>query len=313
MNLILPLVVLFVIASSSFAAGIEEKNVVSLIDNWLAAQNTGSFTKYAALYSKNFVGIRRSGTTTRKFDHDAWLQDRQRMFKKKMQVTLRAPEITLSDTTASIKFEQTWESGAYKDKGEKVLNLALENGGLKIVREEMLFSTVNLVASKVQEKYESKFTSIRRKDCKQSKKLIEFTSEDYVEECPAVDGWKLFKVYEHEGRSWIDIAYGRNIWSSQNQVWNDPEYNFGQFPGIESTHVEWMMAENGEPTALIFQVTAQDPDAPSRLLARLFVLRLSNNVPFFCGMAKTSREARELANNATTCTTTLEKRILPSP
>ena len=104
------------LATTSFAAEISESDVKIFLNDWLAAQNKGSYSDYAAMYSKSFVGIRRSGKSTRKFDYDAWLKDRKNMFKKKMLVAASSPEIKISETTASVKFEQIWESGTYKDK-----------------------------------------------------------------------------------------------------------------------------------------------------------------------------------------------------
>lgn len=299
------------LATTSFAAGISESDVKIFLNDWLAAQNKGSYSDYAALYSKRFIGIKRSGKSMRKFDHDSWLKDRKKMFKKKMLVAANSPEITISGTIASVKFEQIWESGTYKDKGNKVLDLSLENEKLKIIREEMLFSKVASISHAEQGTYKSRFTSIKSKDCNKSKKLIEVTGEEHVEECSGLGGWRLFKVYEHEGRSWIDIAYDRSIWSTQNQVWNDPEYNFGHFPSVDAPQVEWRTTPTGEVRSLIFTVTAQNPEVPNSFLSRLFVLSLNSNSPSFCGMVKTNEEARELADKLTRCNTKLEKRTFP--
>lgn len=142
MKSLMILISIIFLATSSFAAEISEREVNTFMGEWFEAQNTGSYSKYAAMYSNNFIGIRRSGTSTRKFDHDAWLKDRKQMFKKKMIVSGGVLEIKLSSTTASVKFAQTWESGTYTDKGDKLLILAIEKGKLKIIREEMLFSRV---------------------------------------------------------------------------------------------------------------------------------------------------------------------------
>lgn len=308
---LITIITILFLATTSFAADISESDVKIFLNDWLAAQNKGSYSDYAAMYSKSFVGIKRSGKSTHKFDYEGWLKDRKKMFSKKMLVSANFPEIRISGARASIKFEQTWESGTYRDKGDKVLDLVLEDEKLRIIREEMLFSKVASILHAEQGTYKSRFTSIKSKDCNKSKKLVDVTGEWHVEECSGLGGWRLFKVYEHEGRSWIDIAYDRSIWSTQNQVWNDPEYNFGHFPRVDAPQVEWRTTQAGEVRSLIFTVTAQNPEVPNSFLYRLFVISLSSNSPSFCGMVKTNREARELADKSTRCSTKLEKRTLP--
>jgi hypothetical protein len=312
-RLLIQILVIF-LAGISFAAEISETEVINFLGDWFDAQNTGSFSKYAAMYSKSFVGIRKSGKSTRNFDYDTWLKDRKRMFRKKMVVTSNVPKINISGTTATVRFEQTWESGAYKDKGEKLLNLALENDKLKITREEMLFSRIEVSSNLDHGDNISTFTSIKDKDCKKikSNSMIEFFGSEYVFECPSLKGWRLFKEYDSEGiRSWIRLSYGNAIWSSINQVWGDERYNFGHFPNIDNKYVEWRISKTGEAKALIFRVNAQDPENVSSFLTRLFVISISNNIPSFCGIAKTNKEAREIADKATKCTIELEKKSLP--
>jgi hypothetical protein len=314
MRSFMTLIAILVFATSSFAGEISKSQVRAFLYEWLDAQNTGSYSNYAAMYSNSFIGIRRSGSSTTNLNHDAWLKDRKNMFNKKMVVEAKNPEIKLSGTTASVKFEQIWESGTYKDKGDKLLNLALESGKLKITREEMLFSKVVIDTNGEHTNIKSKFTSTKDKDCKkmQSYNMITFFGSDTVIECPAPKGWRLFKEYDREGiRSWIRLSIDGSIWTTIDQVWSDEKYEFGYFPNVDSSQVEWRITDLGKPLALIFRVNAQNPENASSNLARLFVISLANNIPRFCGMVKTNEEARAIADKAIMCSTALEKKTLP--
>lgn len=135
--------IILVLAIPTFAANISESDVKSFLNNWLAAQNAGSFANYSVMYAQEFSGIKRSGNKrTTSFNRNAWLEDRKRMFKNKMRVSARNVQINALGPTATVKFEQTWESQGYKDKGEKQLYLVIEKSGLRIKREEMFASKV---------------------------------------------------------------------------------------------------------------------------------------------------------------------------
>jgi hypothetical protein len=142
-SLMIPVFLLFFI-TPSFAAEISEAEVKAFLDTWLSAQNTGSFTGYSDMYAGKFFGIKRSGERTLRFNREKWLQDRKRMFRNKMTVTAKNVQITTSNFSATIRFEQTWESRRFKDTGGKQLFLIRENNQLKIAREEMLDSKVLL-------------------------------------------------------------------------------------------------------------------------------------------------------------------------
>lgn len=313
MKTLITLMLFLILATSSHAAEITEAEVVSFIQNWFGAQNTASFSDYADMYSKKFVGIRRSGATTKKLDYDAWLKERKRMFRQKMLVSGGVLKIKVSGATASVRFEQTWESSFYKDKGVKVLHLIIESEKLKIISEEMLFSEIK---HNLYKRYNNRriFTSIKDKDCKHidSHKMIEFFGHEYVSECPAPKGWRLFKEYDSEGiRSWLRLSYGNEIWSTVHQVWGDEKYGFGHFPNVNDEYVEWRISKNGEPKALIFRIYAQDPDKASSVLTRLFVIGLADHIPRFCGIAKTNEEAINIADDARTCVIRLQKEYIP--
>lgn len=309
----------------SFAVELSEKEVIVFLGNWFEAQNTGEYSKYADMYSMKFVGIRRSGTSVLKMTHDAWLKDRYRMFKKKMSVTSGTPEIYISDKTAVVKFEQMWESQTYRDKGIKQLTLALEKKKIKIVREEMLSSKIisnidiedseiSTITSGSTPDGKGKYTSFKHKDCWKPKGYLagHFDFDDHSRECPGINGWRLFYVTDSE-HSWLEIAKGKRLWSTENEVSGSGVYNFGQMQDLGNlARLEWRLKHNATPAALIFQVQATDPNSTLtklRILYRFYVIGLTKGIPQFCGSFKTKAEARKVADNPASCLDLQERKF----
>ncbi len=114
--------------------------VQAVVDAWLAAQNAGDLTAYAALYAEKFGGIKRAGPRTWKFDRAGWLKDRGRMFKAPMVVAATDIKISGTPAAASVLFTQSYTQGTFKDRGEKQLVIVKDGAGYKIAREEMLRS-----------------------------------------------------------------------------------------------------------------------------------------------------------------------------
>lgn len=119
-----------------------EADVRQLLDAWQKAQNEGAYSLYASLYANRMTGIRRVGHVARGFGKAAWLADRKRMFGRAMQVGVADVRVTLAGATPQVRFTQTFETGNFKDTGEKVLTLVNEAGQWRIAKEEMLTSTV---------------------------------------------------------------------------------------------------------------------------------------------------------------------------
>ena len=129
-------------AVEPIAEPIAESEVAAVVEAWLGAQNQGDFDAYQALYAGRFTGIKRAGTHTRQYDRDGWIEDRGRMFRRKMTVTAADPQIVAGARTAVVTFTQTWASGSFQDVGPKQLVIVREDGALRIAREEMLRSMV---------------------------------------------------------------------------------------------------------------------------------------------------------------------------
>lgn len=126
---------------------VHERAVLALLERWLATQNQGDFDAYTMLYASRFEGTKRSGAQTRAYGRVGWLADRKRMFGKAMAVTASAPTVAVVGPTALIQFEQTWQSGGFRDVGPKQLLLVAEGKELRIAREEMLASRVESAAA----------------------------------------------------------------------------------------------------------------------------------------------------------------------
>lgn len=119
-------------------AEVTEPASQALLRRWLDVQNRADFAGYRGLYAASFRGVRRSGKRAVSFDRDGWLKDRERMFRRPMQVS--AAQIRYQATPPTLTFEQTWASGGYRDVGQKRMRLGEEDGQVRITGEELLQS-----------------------------------------------------------------------------------------------------------------------------------------------------------------------------
>ncbi len=238
MKSLMTLLIFLFFTTSSFATELNKSEVMNFLNEWLSAQNTGSYSDYAAMYSNSFTGVKRSGSSTSKLNHDAWLKDRKKMFNKKIVVAAKNPEVNVSGVTATVKFQQAWESGTYKDKGNKVLNLVIENGILKIVKEEMLSSKISIEPSLV---FSSTFTDLQ-KDCKDKFPDIE-DGNDIPVVCKGPKGYI------------IDVEF--SACCEHMQIEGEKDFLL-LFPmqlidTVMKRKLEWRLA-NGKPFAVIFKI-----------------------------------------------------------
>ncbi len=127
----------------------DRKDGEALLAGWLSAQNQGDFAAYQKLYGDTFIGVRRSGAKVRRFDRAGWMADRGRMFAKPMVVAADGLSAMSHGAQTHLFFTQSFEQGSYKDTGRKWMALERTGDGLRIVREEMLDST--LIAKQSQE------------------------------------------------------------------------------------------------------------------------------------------------------------------
>jgi hypothetical protein len=137
-------------AAPAEPVAIPDAALKELLSAWLAAQNSGQFDAYEALYATKFYGVKRAGQREVRFDRTGWLNDRQKMFQKPISVEAHEPSFRSSSASAEIEFKQQWSSGKFADSGPKRLLVVREGGKLKIAQEEMMRS--DLVATKSEQR-----------------------------------------------------------------------------------------------------------------------------------------------------------------
>lgn len=133
-------------ASASVAEAppsLTEDAVKSFVARWEAAQNQQDFAAYSALYADRFMGVKRVGSYSKRFDRAGWLADRKPMFAGGAKV--RVTELALVATAGATRavFTQEFTSTGFRDVGKKELFLVPGPGGVAISREEMLSSEVS--------------------------------------------------------------------------------------------------------------------------------------------------------------------------
>lgn len=120
------------------------EDVRSLLEAWLATQDTRDFTGYSALYDESFTGVKRttSGRIERFNSREAWLRDRRPMLLRAHNLQIQASDvkIALRRDSAQIAFHQIYTSDAYSDEGDKILRVARRSDRLLITYEELLWS-----------------------------------------------------------------------------------------------------------------------------------------------------------------------------
>ncbi|WP_192498992.1 hypothetical protein [Skermanella pratensis] len=116
-----------------------------------------------------------------------------------------------------------------------------------------------------------------------------------VELCGAPPGIDLLLV-SSDRSSWLDIARGDRIWTTEDAVVYDRPV--GDFPNIGAEKVEWRLAPGSQPGALIFRVAGEAEGARRTLL---FVARIESDAACLLGRVATNEEARALADGPGTC------------
>jgi hypothetical protein len=147
-------------------------------------------------------------------------------------------------------------------------------------------------------------TSIKTNACQAPSAAMarEFSQRDLTaKQCPGADDWKVFVVYSGD-LSWLEIASGGLLWSTQEQVVRQSQ--FGREPHISSDGVQWLPG-TGTANTLIFHVEAQEdptPSGPGKKVSRLGSIRLDGEAPNFCGFAKTETDAKAMSEIRQSCT-----------
>jgi len=131
-------------APNSLQAVATGQELQSFLNRWQDAQNKGDFPRYQDLYASRFTGIKRSGLRVYTLDRKSWLRDRQKMFRARHTVSISNVVPKIGAQSATLGFQQHWQSSSYSDQGEKVLVIVREGAHLKISREQMRSSILNM-------------------------------------------------------------------------------------------------------------------------------------------------------------------------
>ncbi len=98
---------------------------------WLNAWREKDLGKYASYYTQDFRG---QGMSL-----DAWLADKKAKFSSTKKLTITADNVKIGlepDGAATVVFEQSYQSGSYRDHGLKRLRLRNPDGKWQILSEE---------------------------------------------------------------------------------------------------------------------------------------------------------------------------------
>lgn len=119
--------------------------IAGFLTRWSEAQSYYNFSDYADCYSFGFQGMKMNKKGRRVyFDYYGWLNDRQEMYARASNLSVRASEIRVisrDDWGTTIEFTQDYYSDSYQDRGEKLMKLHKDSeGAIRIVYEEMLSS-----------------------------------------------------------------------------------------------------------------------------------------------------------------------------
>ncbi len=101
------------------------------VATWLKAWRDKNIGKYAACYAPDFRG--------QDMGLDAWLADKKAKFSSGKKLSITADNVKIGigpDGVATVVFEQTYQTGSYKDRGLKRLRLQNMGGNWLIVSEE---------------------------------------------------------------------------------------------------------------------------------------------------------------------------------
>lgn len=194
---------------------------------------------------------------------------------------------------------------------------------MRFIISTVLIAVISTPINTAYGKEDSEYVSLQAQSCKVPDDLVirHYLSRNLVvSECPTraivqSAPLKLFIVSTDE-RSWIDLAIGNTIWSSEDEVVYEKENQFGYFPNVGNAPAEIRMSDTGVVAGLIFRVTAQAPDARSANLgtsnvSRLFVIGLKKSGACFLGLASNNTMARKLLDSGAVCKRMLKTEQLP--
>lgn len=149
---------------------------------------------------------------------------------------------------------------------------------------------------------DSQTTSIRDGDCREPAPDLaaRYAERELgVQQCPGAYGLDVL-VVSSDANSWIELRSSTMTWSSEVPIVY--EMPIGLFPGVQDdAPLEWRAA-GPELRALLFTVSAQDPEDAETRVRRVFVTRFAEDGRIcVIGRAGTLDEARALADRGSAC------------
>ena len=131
---------------SSESHSLTESEIFSFLNEWLNAQNNKNIVTYSSFYSQDFQGIKRikSGQIYY-YNHDEWITDRTKMYTSAKNLIMTVSNVKITGNNgreARVNFTHGYSSDAYKDIGEKQIEIEkADDGKIYITKEEMLNSS----------------------------------------------------------------------------------------------------------------------------------------------------------------------------
>lgn len=155
------------------------------------------------------------------------------------------------------------------------------------------------------------YSSLKEADCRQPDPSVLALFEQRgvtAQQCPGVAGVLVFAV-SSDANSWVEFGFGRSIWSSENSiVYQEPVRSF---PNLSGGKMEWHIAPNGQPEAVIFRISSQNQRTLKNSVSELVAFRFGKDAIYYCGAETTNLKARALLAKKEACVGSIKSSPLP--
>jgi hypothetical protein len=145
-------------------------------------------------------------------------------------------------------------------------------------------------------------TSIREGDCTAPPQEIAapYAARDLgVQQCPAPRNWRALLV-SSDANTWIEVA-GPGVTGSGERpiVYESP---IGNFASVDSSPgIEWRLDATERPVAMVFKVTAQNPQNLDTRRSMFYAVQLTESAGCVVGHVATIDKARALVQSSPSC------------
>ena len=123
---------------NEIALQITEESVRTLMDLWVQAQNSRSFSTYQACYDPSFVGVKTvKNGHSQTYGYSSWMADRRKMLSQAINLSVQMTNvrIRINGDAAVVEFDQYYRSLKYSDWGPKEVRMKMTPSGARIVYE----------------------------------------------------------------------------------------------------------------------------------------------------------------------------------